>query len=175
MKSLYKYAKSFIDYDPPIEQKEETWLSVLILFVSSGKMWIDSGYIFEGNVPINIYSYFTNFNNFLIVNNKLHYRFPENIKEINPKEVYLHLKIVKSKFSLPKNNLNNWMLHFSTSTNNLYKVIKHDLKKEKIRIVDVKETTKKMNILDAENPLFKTRQVYNDTSILFSEIDINYF
>lgn len=174
MLNLYKYAKSFV-YE---EKKDENvWISVLILFVDNGKMWVDTGFIIDGEFSINTYSFFSNFRNFIIINDKLHYKFPDYIKEIDPIQVHLHLKIGKSPFSLPKEKLDNWRIHFSSSNNTLYKAIQHDLKKEKIQLITLNETIKtkkKINIVEAENPLFHKKQVYNDSSVMFSHLNIDF-
>jgi hypothetical protein len=172
MLNLYKYAKSFV-YE---EKKDKNfWTSVLILFVVDGKMFIDYCFIIDGNFPENIYSFFCNFNNFIIINQKLHYKFPEYIKEIDPKQVHLHLRLGNSPFSLPKDKLNYWNLHFTSLKNRLYKEIENELKTKKIEIIVPNESLKRNkipNILNVFNPLFLKKQIYDDNSVMFSDLNI---
>ncbi len=161
MLSLFKY---FVY--PEVE--ENVWLSVIVFFYDEGKTVVDESFIFNGNVNPNLYSFYTNFKNFILINEELHYRYPDYIKKIEPENVYLYVHIGRSGFSIPNDKLDYWGLFFSSFSDPLYK----KLNLKNTRLVFPMKTNKKMKIEDIYNPLFSVREVYDKNSILFSFINL---
>jgi len=179
--SWYDYAKSFL-YE---EKNENIWTSILILFVDEGKVKLDEGFILNDVFSSNYYSFFCNFKNFTVINNELYYKYSDCIKKIDPKKVYLHIYIGKSKNSLSTNKIDSWNLYFSSLNNKLYKEIKEELTLEKINIIKrrinekdkigkIEKKIKTPKITEIENPLFLEKQNYNENSVFFSNINIDF-
>jgi hypothetical protein len=173
---MIKYLKSFI-----YENKKEnyTWISGLIIFKDNNKFVLDKGFIITND--ISNYSFYCQFNNFTIINGELHYAYPEGFKKINPKDVYLHIRIGNSPFSPTLDNLSYWNLYFTSPNNKVYKSIQ--INPNKIKIIggnhqndkndrNDKNDKNKLDIKDVKNPFFYSKEIYNDSSVLFSSLDI---
>ena len=89
---MLKYIKSFAFTPEP----EYCWIGGVICFVDDGKMVFDRGFVIVGKVSPDFYSYYCNFRNFTVVNGELHYHYPDKLKRIDPKKVYLHIRIGKN-------------------------------------------------------------------------------
>lgn len=161
---MIKYLKSFI-----YENKKEnyTWISGLIIFKDDKKFVLDKGFIITND--ISNYSFYCQFNNFVIINSELHYSYPEGFKKINPKDVYLHIRIGNSPFSPTLDNLSYWNLYFTSPNNKVYKSIQ--INPNKIKIINEIDKNK-LDIKDVKNPFFFNKEIYNDNSVLFSFLNI---
>ena len=166
---MLKYIKSFI-YEK--NKEEHMWISGLIMFVDDNKMILDRGFITEN---ISDYSFYCQFNNFTLINGELHYMFPDSFKKIDSNKVYLHLRIGKSPFEIPIENPTYWNLFFTNPNNKIYKNI--ELVKNKIKIQGLQNpqqsNNKEIKIQDLRNPLFLNKQIYDESSVLFSFLDIS--
>ena len=157
------YIKKFFSTD---EKEEYSWISGLILFQDEKKMILDRGFIITGDLEN--YPYYCQFKNFNIINGELYYLYPNCMKKINPEKVFLHLRIGKSPFPIEKDNLTYWHLFFTSPNNRVYKSI--DIIKEKIKLHEFPEKKTKKDLF--ENPLFIKKQVYENGSVLFSNLKI---
>lgn len=157
---MLNYLKSFI-YEN--KKEENVWISGLIMFSDNQKLILDKGFVITGE--ISNYSFYCQFNNFTVINGELHYIYPNGLKKIDPKKVYLHLRIGKSPFEITVDNLMYWNLYFTSPNNKIFKAI--DLDVNKIKIIQ----SEKNEILSTKNikhPFFNNKQVYDDNSVLFS-------
>jgi hypothetical protein len=170
--NILKYVKSLVYEEEIVGYK---WVSGLICFVDDGKMVLDRGFIITGNISPDYFAFYANFRNFTLINDDLHYMYPDSIKKINPDKVYLHVKFGSSPYSIPLTNPTYWNLYFNTPNNKLYKSL--TITPERIKIIentnDINYKIKKVSEITC--PLFDKRQVYNETSILFSGINTDIF
>lgn len=175
--NLLKYVKSLVYED---EKAEYKWIGGLIFFMDDGKMVLDRGFVITGDVDE--YAFYTNFRNFTLINNDLHYMYPDSIKKIN--KIYLHLKYGTSPYPVPLNNPTYWNLFFSSPNNKIYKSMSLDEKRIKIMENNTENATyntthnaksKIKSVNDIICPLFDKRQIYNPTCVLFSEVNCDIF
>ena len=159
---MLKYLKSLVYENKPVEYN---WVSGLIIFSDENKLVLDKGFIILGEVTN--YSFYCQFNNFTMINGELHYAYAEGFKKIDARKVYLHLRFGKSPFEISLNNLSYWNLYFTNPKNKLYSCID----KNKIKIIK-SDKTETLNIKDVKHPFFYNKQIYNNTSVLFSSLDV---
>ena len=141
---MLKYLKSFIYENKSLEY---TWISGLILFSDDDKLVLDKGFIITGEITN--YPFYCQFNNFTMINGELHYAYPQGFKKIDAKKVYLHLRIGKSPFEIPLDNISYWNLYFTSPKNNLCKIVD----KNKIKVIKF-DKTENLNIKDIKHPFF---------------------
>jgi len=168
--NLFKYVKNWV-YEE--EKVGYNWIGGLIFFIDDGKMVLDRGFIITGD--IDEYSFYANFRNFTLINNDLHYLYPDSIKKIT--KVYFHLKVGNSPYPISLNNPTYWNYFFSSPNNKIYNSLTLDEKK--IKIINNSENFEKKckikSIMDIHCPLFDKRQTYNSTCVLFSEVNCDIF
>ena len=73
-------------------------------------------------------------------------------------------------------NISYWNLHFTSLNNNIYQLIKEQLNKEKFKIIKMENILieKIPKISEVVNPLFYIRNNYDNESVLFKHLDINF-
>ena len=128
--------------------------SILILFKDENKWVLDKGYVFLGDIPADSLGYYCNFTNFSVMNDKLYYFYKTQIesgnvyktgvaKQIDPKNVRIHIKFGKAPFEITKENIKYWNLFFSSINNTIYKSIRNDLNEDKIHMLNLFHSPKK--------------------------------
>lgn len=195
---IYKTLNNKINKTIMLNKKENnllSWQSYILLFKNPrGKLIIDKIYIFIGNVPNNYYSYYINFTNWTINENINENKNIENEnsenksklyvynnKNINPDDIHLHIKIGNTKFDKDYfiKNPDFYLHFFPSSKGKIYKRIKSQITKDKIKIIDLTEkfgffnkTSPKKIAKNLQNPLFKKykHQIYgkNLNHVIFS-------
>src|SRR5581483_2000184 len=94
-----KYLKNLVlhkDVHPKYQ-----WISILILFKDNNRLVIDKAYILKSpndlgsnnDLESSNYGFYCQFNHFVIINGELHYHYPDKLKKINSKDVYLHVRV----------------------------------------------------------------------------------
>ncbi len=175
IKSSFKYAKSFIVSPKNIDKT--IWSSVLLIFHDGEKLCIDYAFIVIGNIPKHYLSYYINFNNWSVINDKLYYTGRKTPIEVYPENIYLYVKI--SNNSLDKNiilnNPDRWENFVSTSNDKLFNIIKPEFKRKKIKMIDLSyKFPYKSKILNTSrsinHPMFNRVQYCEDDRVIFSEL-----
>ena len=167
---MIKYAKSLLYESTPVYN----WMSVLLCFVDDDKVVMDKGLIILGDVPADFYAHYLHYKNFTIVNGELHYMYPDRIKKINPDKVYLHVRVGTSPSVVQVSHLNHWHLYTTSPNNRFFKSIEFNVGRVKVFNEGFREGVAKVKLGEVKNPLFLTRQSYNENCVMFSGINIRF-
>jgi hypothetical protein len=175
---MIKYVRSFIGETQPIYN----WTSVLLCFVDGDKVVMDKGLIILGDVSADFYAHYIHYKNFTILNDELHYMYPDRLKKINPEKVYLHVRVGSSPSVVQVSHLHHWHLYTTSPNNRFFKSIEFNVERVTIVNEGVKDGVvgnvgnggKKVKVEDIKNPLFFGKQAYNDSCVMFSGINIRF-
>ena len=169
----FSYLKSFF-ITKEINYK---WISALLLFTDEKSLILDKGIVIIGNSSPNILCYYLNFSNFTVINEKLYYLCKnKKLLKIDPKKVYLHVKIGNSPHPISKQNVNYWNIYFSSPQNKIYNTISSKLNLQNISFINTKENSNINNLLELNYPTFSSKQIYgnNMDQIIFSDLNISF-
>lgn len=166
---MIKYVKSFVYENVPTYN----WMSVLLCFVDDDKVIMDRGLIILGDVPADFYAHYLHYKNFTILNGELHYMYPDRIKKINPEKVYLHIRVGVSPSPIQVSHLHHWHLYVTSPNNVFFKSIAFNVDRVKVFNEGFKEGGK-IKVKDIKNPLFFSKNMYNDSCVMFSGINTRF-
>jgi len=181
---MIKYLKSFVVTEE--NRIEYPWTSILLLFGDEGKLQLVKDYIIKGILEPHEYAYYCQFNNFVIINNKLSYLYSDKIKHINSEKVYLHIRTGSTPFPVPEDHLESYHLYFPSASNKIYKLLNNQIDPEKIKVVTHNDESynissssrnKKRMKSQAQNlfhPFFQRKEIYHPDAVIFSHFD-SYF
>lgn len=143
MKSVYKYAKSYIVIDETKEKFVLSWSSYLVFFKNpKGGLILDRAYIFLGDIPMYFQAYYINFVNWRIVGNELYYCPRGTDMKVDPEHVHIHFHPGDSIFdsNFFKENPAYFKHFFSSPNNKIYLSIKNQLTYDKISVFNFMDT-----------------------------------
>lgn len=182
--NLYKYAKSFIVSEPV----KTYWTSGFIFFTVNKQVILDKAFIIIGNIPVGHYSYYCNFSNWQVVDDKLYHITSNGRILVDPSKVHLHLKynfttdITFDFMDDVINNTNhiNWNLFVSHPNSKIFKSVRDQLLNlQKLKVIDLRDSKKftssnssttsfvtssisSYTIKKLSHPLFETTQYYGN-------------